>query len=85
MTSRISETSNQWFYFRQWWRVLLISVFMLVVYNIVFGIAVTHSSETANVDASKFVTLREGIDDIGDMTLQTLLTDLRSSMLVVSG
>ena len=26
MTSRFSETSNQWFYFRQWWRVLLISL-----------------------------------------------------------
>lgn len=51
-------------------------VLILVICNIAFGIAVTHPSEAAEVDKSKLVTLREGIDDIGEMTLQTFVDRL---------
>ena len=76
MTDRIPDVSNDWFKFGQRWRMLSILAFLLVVYNFAIGIGESRASEPPSVDGSKLISLREGIDDIGQMTLQTFVDRL---------
>ena len=55
---------------------LLILAFLWMAYNGVLGISEARSAETLSVDGSKLISLREGIDDIGEMTLQTFIDRL---------